>query len=185
MAYETERWPMVQARDFLVPPQRRSVRLIVIHTAENLEGGESAESLGRYFQHPDKPSSSHIGVDNNSIVQYVRDSYVAYAAPGANRDGIQIELCGSARQTAAQWRDSYSLGVLALAADAVAQYCLKFDIPPVWLTNEALKKGARGIIGHVQASEVYRESTHTDPGPAFPALKFILWVKGCVADRSV
>jgi N-acetyl-anhydromuramyl-L-alanine amidase AmpD len=184
VTFETERWPTVQARDYLAPPSPRKVRLIVMHTAEIGEKPDSAESVAQYFQHPDKPSSCHIVVDNNSIIQCVRDSHVAYAAPGANSDGIQIELCGYARQTPKDWLDLYSLAELALAADAVAQYSLKFDIPILRLSDDALKKGARGIVGHDQVSAVYKQSTHTDPGPSFPWRRFLLWAKACSEERS-
>jgi hypothetical protein len=183
MAYETEDWLYVKAKHIGVK-RTVKVRLIVIHTMEAPEGDQTAENVARYFQNPDKPSSCHINVDNNTIVQSVKDSYVAFAAPGANHDGIQVELAGVAKQTVAQWRDYYSLALLALASDAAAQYCLKYSVPPTWLTDAELKTGKSGIIGHDQASRVYKLSNHTDPGPNFPKNRFIAMVAASVLERK-
>ncbi len=178
-------WPFIQARDFLsLPVGARTHRIVVLHDMEAVESDSTAENVARYFQHPDYPSSAHVCVDNNSIVQCVLDKDVAYAAPGCNRDGIQVELAGFGSQTRTQWLDVYSVGVLALAADATSQYCLKFNLPAVHLTNAQLKAGKKGIIGHYQASEVYKRSDHSDPGMAFPWDVFIAMVAQYVKDRT-
>jgi len=75
------------------------------------------------------------------------------------------------------------LAMPAQAADVVAQYCLKYDIPPQHLTNADLRAGRKGIIGHYQASEVYKKSTHTDPGPGFPWRFFIGSVQTFIEAR--
>lgn len=185
MSYETELWPFVQAR-WYGAPRAVPVRLIVIHDMECPERVSAAEDVARYFATlpASTQASAHICVDNDSIVQCVPDSYVAYAAPGANNDGIQIELAGMGAQSGAQWRDHYSNALLAIAADAAAQYCLKYAIPVRHLTNQELRDGARGIIGHYQASEVYRKSTHTDPGPNFPWKRFLAYVAASFEERS-
>lgn len=169
---DTDLWPVVKARWFTkwASPGsgRRPVRVIVMHDMEAPEKGETAENVARYFATTDTKASSHICVDNNTIVQCVKDNDIAYAAPGCNSDGIQIELAGYGRQTRAEWLDPYSLALIDLGANATAQYCLKYDIPPRQLTNTLLLAGARGIIGHYQASAVYKKSNHTDPGANFP-----------------
>jgi N-acetyl-anhydromuramyl-L-alanine amidase AmpD len=180
--YETESWPFLPARDFLAAKDR-TVRVIVIHTAETPETTKAAENVARYFQHPDSPSSAHICVDNDTIVQCVKDSNVAYAAPGVNNDGIQIELCCFMGQTKTAWLDRYSLALLAIGADATAQYCLKYSIPAVHLTDTMLAAGERGIIGHAQASRVYKKSDHQDPGETFPWSLFMAMVAQLVVLR--
>lgn len=181
---DTDAWLYVPAKH-IGPKRDVPVRVIVIHTAENLEAGDSAENLAKYGQRPDYVSSWHITVDRDSIIQCVKDSFVAFAAPGVNHDGIQIELAGKAGQSAAQWRDPFSLATLALAADAVAQYCLKYSIPPVKLTDAELRSGVRGIIGHDQASRVYRKSDHMDPGPNFPWPRFTGMVQALFMERKM
>ncbi|HMC54999.1 MAG TPA: N-acetylmuramoyl-L-alanine amidase, partial [Gemmatimonadaceae bacterium] len=123
-------------------------------------------------------------VDNNSIVQCVKDNDIAYAAPGVNNDGIQVECAGYANQTRTQWLDEYSRMVLNRAAMAVSQYLLKYDLPVVHLSNEDLGNGGMGIIGHAQASQVYKRSTHTDPGVNFPWDYFMKLVVAYHAARK-
>lgn len=169
--FETDNWPFTQARDYQKwtgPPARRPVDEIVIHCAITAEQGDTAEALAKYATHPDYPSSWHIAVDSNSITQSVKDNDVAYGAKGYNRKGIHIELAGKIEQTREQWLDPYGIAMLALASNAAAQYCLKYNIQPVHLTNDQLRNGVRGIVGHVQITEVFKVSDHTDPGPGFP-----------------
>lgn len=178
--FETENWPFVAAKWFLVPPTPRKVRVIVIHDMEFPERSTSAEDVARYFATTTTKASAHINVDNNSIVQCVKDSHVAFAAPGCNHDGIQIELAGYAKQKRTDWLDQYSFNMLILAANAAAQYCLKYTLPPAHLTDAELKSGMKGIVSHGQVSAVYKKSTHTDPGPSFPWDVFLLATRSFV-----
>jgi N-acetyl-anhydromuramyl-L-alanine amidase AmpD len=175
LRYDTDNWPYIPAKHFTSlkgkPP--REVRLLVLHDMEYTEKLTAAEDVARYFAITDTKASAHICVDADSIVQCVKDRDVAWAAPGANNDGIQIELAGYARQTAKEWADPYSVMVLERAAKAVAQYCRKYNIPVRRLSNGELQAGERGIVSHSQVSEVYHKSDHTDPGPGFPWLWFL------------
>ena len=136
--FETDKWPFVPAKSSrAVPGGKRLVRLIVIHSMEAPEKGDTAEEIAKFFQNPPKPASAHLCIDNNSIVRCVLDDHIAGGAPGANEDGIQLELAGYAKQTEAEWLDEYGLQLLDNAANAAAQFCLKFDIPVRRLTNEA------------------------------------------------
>jgi N-acetyl-anhydromuramyl-L-alanine amidase AmpD len=175
--FETDRFPVMKARFFKGVTETRKVRVIVIHSMEAPEKGETAENVARFFQNTEKPASAHLCVDNNSIVQCVFDNDIAFAAPGVNSDGIQLELAGFAKQTRKEWMDAYSILLLENAANATAQYCLKYNIPLKHLTDEELEAGQKGIIGHVQASRVYKKSTHTDPGAGFPWDHFLDRVK--------
>lgn len=183
--FETEFWPFVQAKHFGAK-RTKEPRLITIHTPEWAELSDGAEKVADYFAHMSdgRVASAHVSVDNNTVVQSVKDSYVAFAAPGANNDGLHIELVGRANQTKEDWRDPFSLATLALGADVVAQYCLKYDLPAIKLTDSQLQQGNRGIVGHDQVSRVYKKSTHTDPGPHFPWGRFMQYVRGAIADRG-
>lgn len=120
---------------------------------------------------------SHNCVDPDSITQGVREAHTAWAAPGANADGIQIEQAGYAGQTASQWDDAPSKALLDRTARLVADLCVRHNLPIRHLTNDQLKAGERGVIGHRQASQVYRLSDHTDPGDNFPWDKVIAQAK--------
>lgn len=67
----------------------RTVDLVVIHTMEAPEKGSTAEDVARYFQTTDREVSSHHCIDDDTIVQCVREEDVAWCAPGANHNGIQ------------------------------------------------------------------------------------------------
>lgn len=184
---ETDAWPMLKARWYTpVTNTRRAVRVIVIHDMEAPEKGTTAEDVARYFATlpATTKASAHVCIDNNSIVQCVPDNSVAYGAPGVNNDGIQIELAGYGSQTREQWLDVYGQALLDLAANATAQYCLKYGVPILHLSDDELRDGGRGIIGHYQASAVYQLSDHTDPGPNFPWDYFLARVTTHYAERK-
>lgn len=185
--FETDSFPVIKAKWFTKSTGKREVRVIVIHTMEAAEKDDTAENVAKFFQTlpATKKASAHLCIDNNSIVQCVFDNDVAFAAPGVNRDGIHLELAGFASQTAANWKDAYSTLLLEKAANAAAQYCLKYDIPREHLTDEQLKDGAKGIIGHVQATKVFPPNAgHTDPGKNFPWDFFIERVKFHYEERK-
>jgi hypothetical protein len=184
--YELEKVPFVQARWFTPVPRWRAIRHIVIHDMEYTERPDAAEIIAHDFatRPPESKASAHDCIDNNSIICCVRDWDVAYAAPGANSDGIQIEIAGFGRQTRAEWLDGYGKGALSLACDRVAQYCLRHDLPVKHLSNAELEADEKGIVGHYQVSQVYKKSNHTDPGPGFPWDAFLLATAVQVGSRK-
>ena len=166
--FETDTWPYIPAKYQKEFAAKRDIWWIVIHDMEAPKTDGRARQVARYFQNPPRPGSSHVTVDNQEVIQCVLDNNIAAGAIGANQHGIHIEQPGYAGQTEAQWQDSYGEAAMELAADVTAQYCLKFDIPVRHLTNEELKAGAKGIVGHIQVSAVFPGTGHTDPGVNFP-----------------
>ena len=164
----------------------RNVRLIVIHTVEAPERGTIAEDVARnWFAKSEAKSSSHYIVDNDSIVRCVDEANTAWAAPGANADGIQIEHAGYAAQTPGQWADDYSRAMLDLSARLTADLCRRYGIPAVHLTPAQLASGARGIIGHIDATNAYGpRGGHTDPGPSFPWDAYLAKVRGYLGQAA-
>jgi hypothetical protein len=190
LEFETDNFPFVKAKFFKEVSGKRNVRLIVIHSMEAPEKGDTAESCAKMFQDPrdehgnPRPASAHLCIDNNSIVQSVLDNNIPAAAPGANHDGIHLELAGVARQKREDWLDAYGLQLLPNAANAAAQYCLKYDIPVKRLTDEELADPQnKGFVSHAQVSAVFKRSDHTDPGPGFPWDFFLEHVEQQRADR--
>lgn len=167
--YETDKWPFVEARFFTTVKEHRDVLYVVIHTMEAPGKPDTAEKVAKYFKTTDREASAHVCIDSDSVVQCVLDNNVAWAAPGANRTGVHLELAGYAKTTPEEWKSAYNGLLLNNAADVVAQYCLKYDIPVKRLTNKQLEAGdVKGIIGHDQVTAVFRKGTHTDPGKNFP-----------------
>ncbi|MEV5080336.1 peptidoglycan recognition family protein [Streptomyces sp. NPDC056159] len=152
------------------PGRTVPVRVIVVHDMEAPEGPETAENVAHWFATMPATSkaSAHVCVDNNSAVRCVADGDRAWHAPGANSDGLGIELAGYAKQTRAEWLDAYGKAMFEIAAEVVADWCRKYSIPAVKLTVAELKAGKRGIVGHVDVSKAYGQTNHTDPGANFP-----------------
>lgn len=160
----------IQARNYTpVRGAPRAIRLIVIHTMEAPEKPGTALSVAHWFAGPSAPqASAHYCLDATDEVQCVHEQDVAWAAPGANNDGIHIEHAGFASQTAIDWADDYSVGLLERSARLCAHLCNRFELPAVKLDPEGVLAGLPGICGHVDVTKAYRKSTHTDPGKGFP-----------------
>lgn len=193
------RIPFRQAKYFKSMTNTRAVDLVVIHSAENAETNQGAESLmilgagGVVVRMPDGSlkevkSSWHYAVDSNSITQSVLENDIAYHAPGANGRGIGIELCGWARQSPEEWMDDFSIKTLELAAWLTAGICIRHRLPADPLDKLGLLMGKKGITTHNAVSEAYKRSSHWDPGPHFPMGHFIdrvRWWIGVNASVSV
>ena len=169
--------PFVQAKNY-TRGRLKAVRLIVLHDMESPEKGDTAESVARYFATTTRQASAHFCVDADSVVQCVKESDTAWAAPGVNADGIHIEHAGYASQSRGQWLDAYSTRMLNLSARLTARLCKAHGIPAVKLTPAQLKAGMRGIIGHHEATVAYPPNAgHTDPGPNFPWDAYLVAVR--------
>lgn len=177
--------PFVQAKNYtaLWPSHRTSIDLIVIHTMESPDKPTTAPDVAAWFAGPNAPqASAHYCCDETHVVQTVRDTDVAWHAPGANRTGIGIEHAGYAKQTADDWRSPYNQRMLALSAKLAAKIALRWNIPVVHLTVSELKASkpsapARGFIGHVDATNTFGGGTHWDPGPGFPYDNYLALVR--------
>lgn len=170
----------VQARNYRPAHGARRVRLVVLHSAEAPERPGTAQAIARWFAGPEAPmASAHYAVDAGTTVQCVLEGDVAFAAPGANHDGIQIELAGYARQEREDWLDTYSAAMLERAAVLVGFICADYRIPAEIVDAAGLLAGRSGITTHAAVTAAYGLSTHTDPGPGFPMAAFV----GLVSER--
>lgn len=177
-------YPFVPAKGF-TRTSGRAIDVIVIHTIEAPEKGGTAESTARYFQTTDRQVSAHYNIDADSIVQCVREKDVAWAAPGCNHDGIQLEHAGYARQTARDWRDDYSRRMLERSAALSAEIAKRHKIPVVWLSSADLLAGKRGFTSHNNVSQAFKRSTHWDPGAGFPHDRYLADVRSRIGEHVV
>lgn len=151
----------------------RRVDLILIHTMEFPEKGDAAEDVAKFFARPATKASAHFCIDSDSAVQCVNLKDVAWAAPGANHDGVQLEHAGFARQSPADWDDMYSRKMLARSAKIAASVVTEYDLPVTFLRAPDLAAGRRGISTHAEVSKAFRLSDHTDPGVGFPIQRYL------------
>lgn len=155
-----------------------SIRLVVIHDTEG--GGfpkqPPARGVANYGASRSARASWHVTVDETEAIRCLPDDVVAWAAPGANTDGLQLEICGHARWSRLQWFRHQA--TLKRSAWVVARWCVLYGIPARWLTDRQLAdRASEGLCTHAQCSRVFRGSDHTDPGPNFPAGYFLWLVK--------
>lgn len=153
-------------------------RLLVVHTSEGGEGLASAESLGAFMTLPgdriDPTDGSRFGAsyqyvtDTDRVLPATPDNVVAYAAAGGNNDGIHVCIPGRAAQTRAQWLDSVSRAYIRQAAAVLVDKAMEHSIPLERLTVAQIVAGQDGYCGHVDVSNAYHRSDHTDPGAQFP-----------------
>ena len=169
--------PFVQAKicRILYPQKRTEIAVIVIHTMEHVEKPKAAQDVAAWFaeraapEFPAPMASAHYCIDDQETWQGVRDTDVAWHAMQANREGIGIEHAGFARQSAEDWKDEYSLALLARSARLSAKLCARHRIPIVKLSPNDLLSDKRGFCGHADVSLAFKTpGGHTDPGPHFP-----------------
>lgn len=196
-----------QRARFYLPFRQARPSLIVIHTAECLETSSASEQLARYFAAPadGRQVSYHYAVDNDSIVQCVRESSTAFSCGPGNALSINIGLAGRASQTEGEWEDAFSRGVLALTVKLVADILKRRpDIALLKIGGREVYDGLAGICGHSDISAASaigarsaspkwpwtreRRTFHTDPGKHFPWARVIdevaATVKCATGNRS-
>lgn len=176
----------IQAKNF-TPVAYRTINLLVIHDMEMPEKPATAEACAQFFHNQAKGSdgsSAHYCCDNNSVVQCVFDHDVAWAAPGANHDGLHFEHAGYARQTQRDWADEYSTAMLLRSARLVAHKSHEYRVPITFLDKWEVAHGHRGITGHLQITKSgIGTGSHTDPGEHFPWARYIRYVHEYAAGR--
>lgn len=140
-------------------------RLLVIHTAE---GARTAEDLGAWFQSPKgAKGSSHAGIGQaGDYAEYVRYADTAWTAPPINDDADQVELCGFAKWTRAQWLEHPKM--LETLARWLAWRAQVRGIPLRHVKGTTLRLGRAGVTTHVDVNKVWKQSSHWDPGTGFP-----------------
>jgi N-acetyl-anhydromuramyl-L-alanine amidase AmpD len=182
--------------------------LVVIHTAECSEHHLAAEGLGNYAatMADGRKVSWHYSTDNDSMVCSVWPDDTAYHAGPGNEIGIGIELAGRSSQGAAGWADTFSTAQLELTAALVAALCERYDISarkldPIQLLQRPMPGG---VVGHADISKasllaqqrgdkygpwwsrkrnMWRRTTHLDPGPTFDWPAFIERVRQYLSAR--
>lgn len=163
----------------------------VVHDMEAPEGPLTAEHCARYFEGPKATGSAHVCVDENSAVRCVLDTEKAAGARGApyrsrtiNDWALQVEHAGYARQSRAEWLDASSTRTMEQGARVFAGWCDLYTIPPYRLTDDELRAGMHGIVGHGDVSRALRvPQGHTDPGSGFPWDVYLEMVRSFMAGE--
>jgi N-acetyl-anhydromuramyl-L-alanine amidase AmpD len=177
------------APPYLGPPARSSgsankpVRRIVVHCTVSATATGGARAIAAYFRSANAGGSAHYVVDPEEVVQAAYDSVVCWHAP-PNPNSIGVELCDPMDGRATRWADRDHQAMLHLAAKLTAELCLAYDVPARKLSVAEVKAGHKGICGHADVSDAFGQSTHWDPGPAFPWADYMRLVRRHVRRLS-
>lgn len=88
-----------------------------------------------------------------------------HAAPPLNEEALHVCIPERVSYTRQAWLASGHVEAVAMfVRDAGATY----GIPLLKRTPAQLRAGARGYCGHVDVTNAWHETTHTDPGTNFP-----------------
>lgn len=145
----------------------------VVHTSEGSEGVNSAENLVAFIgtpatQNPLNVASYHEVFDTDGIFPVVPHDKRANHAGGGNFNGLGGCIPGTARQTRDQWFDPITSQYLERCAEWLADLHVAYHIPLVKLGPADLVDGRKGVCGHVDVTNAFHKSDHTDPGSSFP-----------------
>lgn len=155
------------------PPTR-----LVIHATCPGIGYPAASAAGqatataRYFAGPNPGGSAHHVADVTTIVRCLPDDTIAYHAP-PNARSLGYEVCGEASYSREQWLSDAVWPAVQRTAAQVKADAATYGIPLVKLTVADLLAGKQGVCGHVDVSQAWHQSDHTDPGPGFPWDRFM------------
>lgn len=148
-----------------------AIEWFVLHDMEVVAYDTAAEAVGRFFESGASTASTHAGVDNNSIQQYLELRTIPWGAPGANTNGVHIEQMGKASWTREQWM-AKAKPTLDRTAWLMAHWYKQLkangvNVPLRRLTDAELKDHRHGVTTHRQLGRVLG-GTHTDPGTGYP-----------------
>lgn len=153
-----------------------AVRLVVLHSMEAADRDAAppdltAEAVGRYFGTAAAQGSTHYGVDNDSVQQYLPLRAVCWGAPHANWSGVHVEQAGYAHWTREVWM-TRAKGTLDRTAWLLARIKLRLAragvrIPLRFVGPDGLRAGRYGVTTHAACTRAWG-GTHTDPGDGYP-----------------
>ena len=153
-----------------------AIQAIVLHTTESdLQRG--AMPVAEWQAHrAERPSSYHALTDPNRVVRTVGDVGVAFHVRGYNTRTLGLSFATHHDR----WGDSPDLErrMLRNGALQVAHWCRYYDIEPRLVSKTAIDRGARAITYHSRLDP----SRRSDPGPNFPAVKFLELVQEALQD---
>ena len=158
------------------PRHPADIKWIILHSTE----GDTAVGAAGWFHNPKSAASTQLVCDDKVVFRCVDDLTIPWAAPGANTNGLHIEHAGYAKW---RWRDwMRHRDMLKRSAYQAAKWCLKYNIPAVWLSPSDLQHGKRGFSSHLNCTRAFPGGSHTDPGPGFPRWYYLRLVRGYLKD---
>jgi len=159
---------------------RKGTRVIwvTVHTAEGIR---KASDLKAFFDRSQNSSAHAVADDTTLLDNLVPYGNAAWTLRNGNAKSDNLELCGFASWSRAEWTNNHQ-GMLRNAAAWIRSRCQARGIPMVKLSPADVRAGKSGVIGHVDYSQGTGDGTHWDPGPAFPWDVVMAMARGAVND---
>jgi N-acetyl-anhydromuramyl-L-alanine amidase AmpD len=145
--------------DFRIRYKRelRDIRRIVVHNGGYTAAGNNSTWLTR-------PAAAHYTIQRDGVIfQHLDERAQAPHAPGANRDGIGIELNigkSGAKSCNSLHASDGATAILAACSPTDAQYASLNALITDIMTRTSVRKDIEHIIGHCEASGT---GGHADP----------------------
>jgi len=145
---------------------RAEVRVLALHSTEGILRARDLRAWASW------PGSSHASADSTGALLGPADGFVPYhLAAWTLRSGNpwseNLELCGFARWTRAEWL-ARPLLLDAAARWLAERHLARPKIPLVKITAAQYRAGAFGVIDHDDHTDGYADGTHYDVGENFP-----------------
>lgn len=148
------------------PRPAHQIRNIIIHVTVNAPG-TPAENVANY--QINSQSGSYHELTDTTIKHLIEntDDWLTWSTGNYGNDiGLHRSFVMWGTETRAQWLKYDAM--LREAAKRDAEWCRKYNIPPVKLTAADLRAGKRGFAGHLETGQAWGGTDHVDPGTGFP-----------------
>ena len=152
------------------------IKIICIHVTVN-KPGTPAENVARY--QINSQSGSYHELTDTTIKHLVEntDDWMTWSTGNyGNNIGLHRSFVMWGNETRAEWLKYDRM--LREAAKRDAQWCKKYNIPPVKLSAADLRAGKRGFCGHLETGQAWGGTDHVDPGKGFPWDVYLGYVRG-------
>ena len=148
------------------PRPTHQIKNIIIHVTVNAPG-TPAENVANY--QINSQSGSYHELTDTTIKHLIEntDDWLTWSTGNYGNDiGLHRSFVMWGTETRAQWLKYDAM--LREAAKRDAEWCRKYNIPPVKLTAADLRAGKRGFAGHLETGQAWGGTDHVDPGTGFP-----------------
>ena len=148
------------------PRPTHQIKNIIIHVTVNAPG-TPAENVADY-QIRSQSGSYHELTDTTvkHLIENTDDWFTWSSGNYGNDIGLHRSFVLRGTETRVQWLQYDKM--LREAAKRDAEWCRKYNIPPVKLTAADLRAGKKGFAGHLETGQAWGGTDHVDPGTGFP-----------------
>lgn len=148
------------------PRPTHQIRNVFIHVTVNAPG-TPAENVANY-QIRSQSGSYHELTDTTikHLIENTDDWFTWSSGNYGNDIGLHRSFVLWGTETRVQWLQYDKM--LREAAKRDAEWCRKYNIPPVKLSAADLRAGKKGFAGHLETGQAWGGTDHVDPGIGFP-----------------